>query len=94
MVLSLQVRSLLDGKEGLVPRAFLSIDPTPPPAPPHPVISSTLTNVKGGTPEQDIPKSSNGVKTPIGQRNSLPSDITASPRKLNLYIAEKLQLKG
>ncbi|VUZ53617.1 unnamed protein product [Hymenolepis diminuta] len=74
-----KVRSLLDGKEGLVPRAFLSIDPTPPPAPPHPVISSTLTNAKGGTPEQDIPKSSNGAKTPIGQRSSLPSGFTTSP---------------
>lgn len=36
------MRSLLDGKVGLVPRAFLSIDPTPPPAPPHPTLPASV----------------------------------------------------
>nr|CDS33471.1 fch and double sh3 domains protein 2 [Hymenolepis microstoma] len=74
-----KVRSLLDNKEGLVPRAFLSIEPTPPLAPPHPVISSTLTYNKGGTPEIDIPKSSNSMNIPTVPSNSFPSDPTASP---------------
>ncbi|VDO15691.1 unnamed protein product, partial [Rodentolepis nana] len=74
------VRSLLDNKEGLVPRAFLSIEPTPPLAPPHPVISSTLTHNKGGgTPEIDVPKSNNSVNTSTAPPNLPPSNPTASP---------------
>uniref|UniRef100_A0A5K3ETF3 F-BAR domain-containing protein n=2 Tax=Mesocestoides corti TaxID=53468 RepID=A0A5K3ETF3_MESCO len=50
-----KVRSLLDGKEGLVPRAFLSIDPTPPLAPPHPTTVSALTATTSTEHEPSLP---------------------------------------
>ncbi|VDD80791.1 unnamed protein product [Mesocestoides corti] len=50
-----RVRSLLDGKEGLVPRAFLSIDPTPPLAPPHPTTVSALTATTSTEHEPSLP---------------------------------------
>ncbi|VDK36037.1 unnamed protein product [Taenia asiatica] len=65
-----KVRSLLDGKEGLVPRAFLSIDPTPPPAPPHPAVSALTA--KGGT-EQEPHDKTHLPPTPS------PSDLAAPP---------------
>ncbi|VDM15576.1 unnamed protein product [Hydatigera taeniaeformis] len=64
-----KVRSLLDGKEGLVPRAFLSIDPTPPPAPPHP---SVPTLIAQSDTEQDPHDKTSSPPA------SSPSDLAAS----------------
>ncbi|KAH9285136.1 F-BAR and double SH3 domains protein 2 [Echinococcus granulosus] len=65
-----KVRSLLDGKAGLVPRAFLSIDPTPPPAPPHPAVPALA--VKSDTEQEP------SDKTPLSP-TSPPSEPVAPP---------------
>ncbi|CDI98711.1 fch and double sh3 domains protein 2 [Echinococcus multilocularis] len=65
-----KVRSLLDGKAGLVPRAFLSIDPTPPPAPPHPAVPALAA--KSDTEQEP------SDKTPLSPTSS-PSEPVALP---------------
>lgn len=66
-----------------MPRAFLSIDPTPPPAPPHPAVPALTA--KSDTEQEPHDK------TPLPPTSS-PSDLTAPPRKSELLSKHDFQV--